>query len=380
MHIKDRVISEEELVFRKLKTDLPLVFWGTGNNAQIISRILYQKGIKPTVYCDNNTNNQGKKINDIEVLSYAQIKERYKKYLIVLAVAINNAIVIKQQLIENGEKNEIIHIEKPFKVDEEFLEYSDFLENIDTYDKVYNILEDSLSKDIFVSNINFRLTGNKMQMLEYVDGDTFFDHNLIPYRDDYAYMDVGAYTGDTVLRFYAFSRGKYEHIYAMEPDKDNFLCMENMIKYGRLENVSLFPYGGWEKEDILIFHTVKNETFDSPSFFKETEFTMPSSVGMKKECYTEERVKVDSVDHILDGQAISILKINAMAADFQILKGSAETIRKFHPIIVGEFGTRKENLTDMILYLKHLYSGYKIYLREKLIFGDAKVVYIAIPG
>ena len=45
-----------------------------------------------------------------------------------------------------------------------------------------------------------------------MDGDTFFDDKLIPVSDKHSYVDVGAYTGDTLLKFYAFSRGRYKKI------------------------------------------------------------------------------------------------------------------------------------------------------------------------
>ena len=75
---------------------------------------------------------------------------------------------------------------------------------------------------------------------KYIDGNTFFDEKLIPMSEHYSYVDVGAYTGDMLLRFYAFCGGKYDAIYAVEPDKGNFSSLERLVKYGKLEDVFLF--------------------------------------------------------------------------------------------------------------------------------------------
>ena len=47
-------------------------------------------------------------------------------------------------------------MEKPFKVDDELLEY-DYLEShLQEFEKVYELLEDEQSKTIFLENINLK--------------------------------------------------------------------------------------------------------------------------------------------------------------------------------------------------------------------------------
>ncbi|NLL79124.1 MAG: FkbM family methyltransferase [Clostridiales bacterium] len=376
-------MKEEELFWNQRKTGKPVIFWGCGNNAHIVKKILECKGIYPDAFCDNNSKLWGKKFEETEVLSYAQIKQKYSQYDMLITAAVGGAVEIEKQLKEAGEKNKIIHMEKPFKVDNEFLDYDYIRANIEQFETVYEFLEDNFSKELFVENVNFRLCGNKFPLLKYVDGESFFDSKLFHSFEEDNYVDVGAYTGDTLLRYYAFCGGKYKKIYAIEPDEENYEGLQMLVKLGRLKNVETFQCGAWECKDTLTFFTAQNKNkrnFDSPNFFKNMSETIPSSCGIEEEDFMEEKIEVNTVDNLLQGEPCGILKINALAADFQTLRGCKKTIQQYKPVIVGEFGTRKENLTEMLLYMKELNDNYRVFLRQKMIFGDCKTVFTAIDS
>lgn len=377
----DRYIRKEKLLWNEIDTKIPVIFWGCGNNAHIVRKLLAMKGIEPVAYCDNSPKRVGTQIDGIEVLSYEQIRKKYQTYYLILTVSVRNAVSIMAQLEKADEKNKIFHLEKPFKVDDELLEYEYLEQNIQKFETVYDMLEDELSKKIYVENVNFRLSGNKLELIKYIDGDSFFDEKLIPGSEHHSYVDVGAYTGDTLLRFYAFCSGKYDRMYAVEPDKENFSGLKSLVKLGRLENVTLFNVGGWDSKDVLTFYTANNKNernFDSPNFFKDMGETVPSYCGIEEEDFVEEKIEVDTVDNLLEGEGCSVIKINALAADFQSLRGCRKTIERYKPVIVGEFGTRKENLTEMLEFMKEVNPSYKIYLRQKSIFGDCKTVFTAV--
>lgn len=380
MQFYERVMKREEIIWNKDLTGVPVIFWGCGNNARIVKETLKGKGIVPCAYCDNSKDLIGNELDGVPVLSYEEVKERYKKYVLILTVAVENAQVIYSQLMDAKEMNPILHIEKAFKCEEGFLEFDDIEADLEKYEEIYEMLCDEQSKEIFVNHINFKLSGNKMSLLSFVDGDTFFDENIITYKDNYTYVDVGAYTGDTLMRFYAFCRGKYNAMYAIDPDKGNFQCMERLVKYARLKNVHLFNVGGWNEKGKLVFYTLANnedENFDSPNFFKGMEETLPISCKVSGERYVEEIVPVDTVDNLLQGERCDVIKINALAADYQVLEGSRKTIERYTPVIVGEYGTQKEYLLEFLKVIKEIEPRYKIFLRQKRIFGDCKTIYIA---
>lgn len=378
-----KIINENTSIWNEVHSNKPIIFWGCGNSMHLVKNELKDRGIVPTAYCENNKDMIGKAINGIPILSYEQIKQRYKEYIIVLTVAIGNAIQIMDQLRRSDEKNPIYHVEHPFKVDKEFLEYSYVQEYITEFEQIYDMLEDEKSRKVFAQCISFKMNGNKIPLLDYVDGNTFFDENIIPFSDHYSYVDVGAYTGDTVLRFYAFCRGKYDKIYAIEPDQGNFNALSQVVKYGRIDNAYLYHIGGWDHKDELKFYTIANKNsvnFDSPNFFKEMKDTVFNSMKLSTDDYIKEIIPVDTVDNLLNGHSCGILKINALGADYQVLRGSEKTIRKYKPIIVGEFGAQKEHLLDLLYEILRYNPNYKLIMRQKEIFGDCKTIYYAIDS
>ena len=381
MKFSEKLTKQEDLLWNTINSDRAIIFWGCGNSMRIVKETLAEKGIVPTAFCDNNEKLIGTYIDNIPVLSYEQIKKYYTDYVIILTVAINNAIPIVEQLREQQEKHPIYHMEHPFKVENTFLEYQ-YLENHnDEFEAVYKALEDEESRNIFVQSINFKLSGNKLPLLNYVDGEGFFDEKLIPLSKHYSYMDVGAYTGDTLLRFYAFCGGKYDKLYAVEPDTGNFNALQNLVKYGRISNVQLFHVGGWNLKGELTFYTIANRNrkhFENSNFFKKMQDIVANSWEMSQKDFGTETISVDTVDNLLQGAKCDIIKINALGADYQVLMGCRETIKQYKPIIVGEFGTQSEYLVEQLNEMLRVNPNYKLYLRQKMIFGDCKTVYFAI--
>ena len=381
MKFSEKLTKQEDLLWNTINSDRAIIFWGCGNSMRIVKETLAEKGIVPTAFCDNNEKLIGTYIDNIHVLSYEQIKKYYTDYVIILTVAINNAIPIVEQLREQQEKHPIYHMEHPFKVENTFLEYQ-YLENHnDEFEAVYKALEDEESRNIFVQSINFKLSGNKLPLLNYVDGEGFFDEKLIPLSKHYSYMDVGAYTGDTLLRFYAFCGGKYDKLYAVEPDTGNFNALQNLVKYGRISNVQLFHVGGWNLKGELTFYTIANRNrkhFENSNFFKKMQDIVANSWEMSQKDFGTETISVDTVDNLLQGAKCDIIKINALGADYQVLMGCRETIKQYKPIIVGEFGTQSEYLVEQLNEMLRVNPNYKLYLRQKMIFGDCKTVYFAI--
>lgn len=196
---------------------------------------------------------------------------------------------------------------------------------------------------------------------------------------------MGAYTGDTLLQFLEFCRGKYKRAYALEPDRGNYLSLQKFIKYGVIENVETFNVGGWsEAGEREFFTTSKNDdvNYCNSNLFRDvsTELTKSEIQKCNEEGAraTSYIVKLDSIDNIVKDNRATIVKINALAADFPILTGCKNTILTSKPTIMMEYGVRPEYMTKEVLWLEGLKLGYKFYMRQKNIFGDCKTLLYAI--
>lgn len=387
MLTRDMPLLQEQLfqeLLNKKASGYRIVFWGCGMNARNMLPYLLEKEIVPDCFCYTNPG-EGEIFQGFSVKSYEGLKKEYSDYIIVLLVSTVNAVEIKNYLHKQGEKNAVYSITRPFKVECELLSAETFRKHYEAYEKAYCLLEDQYSKDLMEYSLFYKLTGNGLEFSKWLCGDSFFDMQIVPADIEHVYVDIGAYTGDTVFRFCVFTRGRYQKIIAIEPDSQNFKALQSFVKFGRLENVHLVNKGGWRNADILNFYTLKTQEdiqYDSSNFYYDLQQNMDVYYNALEEKHiletTVTKVPVDSLDHILEGEKATLIKINALAADYPILEGCSETIKKYKPCIIIEYGTQEEGLWKIPLLIKELRPDYKLYLREKKILGDEKTVLYAV--
>lgn len=386
--MKSRLINPNSY-FEEIRNVNNIIMFGAGSKARQVIKLLADKNIFPCEICDNNKMLHGQKFmvggqKTYVISPYDEIREKYKSYSILISTTITNAMSIKDDLVKSGEQNPIYHACNFFKVDETFLSYEEVI-NDERYKRIYELLEDEDSKRIYVKNINSKLTGNGLALYDEMTGKSFFDEDLLCNMETDIFVDAGAFTGDTILQFLEFSKGKYQKIYAIEPDKGNYVALQKFIKYGVIENVETFNVGGWSEDgERNFFSTSNNENvnYGSPNLFQDisTSITKGELEACQKEnsVATNYKVKLDSVDNIVKDHRASVIKINALAADMPILIGCKETILESKPVFVMEYGARPEYMIEEVIWLDDLKVGYKFYMRQKSIFGDCKTLLYAI--
>ena len=158
-------------------------------------------------------------------------------------------------------------------------------------------------------------------------------------RDGDAYADLGAYDGDTVREMERLA--KLSHIYALEPDRKNFakLC-RNM--QGRAE-VELYNVASYSSTARLAF----SEKGGRNAALREN--------GAKE-------VQAESLDRILDGRPVDIVKMDVEGAEAASLCGMRETIKKRRPAMMISAYHRTEDFFELPILLAEL--GYCPKLRK----------------
>lgn len=372
-----------KMIFDPIKNSKkPLILFGAGGQAALLLDILKKEGISPLCFCDNNSNLWGKHYLGFPVYSYEEIKEKYNQYNLIISVRPLVAKEIMNQLNSSNEINKYFNMCVPFKVDHNLLNYDNVIKNINMYQEVYNLFADNISKDIFVDMINYKLTGDGISLVNKICGDTFFDETLLIKSNSHVFVDVGAYTGDTIMKFCQFNGDDYKKIIAIELEKGNFECLTKFVKYGRLTNVELHNIGGWSKKTKMRCFTYSNMNFENANLYKEASLMADA----EKRIYVEQEnekplileIDVDSVDNILNGQCATLIKINAISADLEIIKGCNKIIKQWKPCLLVEYGCKPEHILEIPLLLKKIQPSYKIFLRQKRIFGDSKTILYAI--
>ncbi|MCM1992628.1 FkbM family methyltransferase [Oceanirhabdus seepicola] len=376
-------------IWKELKeTELPIVLYGAGGQGQRVFKYLRNNGINPVCFCETK-HEKDYKIFDVEVLSYFQLRKRFEKFILIISVLPKKAREILQYLEQNGEKNTVIPLCIPYKIEDAFIEEEIDKEKLEEFNLIYNLFEDDLSKKVFNKLIHFKRSGNGMNLLDDIAGDSFFDDPILPKKHQYCYIDCGAYTGDTIIKFLQFNGLHYEKIIGVEMEKGNFRSLMNFINYAKLEKVGLYNFALDDKKGYVAYYTKSDYNFFNANLFRE--FDQVSSIQEKKlmkESGTKgikELVEAITLDELVEKEETkgcrfdnTIIKLNAMCADYKIIKGSQKLINKYKPIFIIDYGTSPEHIIDIPLLLKSINENYKFYLRQKNVFGDSKSILYCI--
>lgn len=366
------------------KTKIPIILYGAGGQGQRLFKYLKSRGINPTCFCESNDNKKYKLLG-ADVLSYSQMKKIYAKYILIISVLPKKGYEIIQYLIQNKEKNSFIPMCMPFKIEDIFIDEHVEEKQFENLKYIYNFLEDDISKRIFNKLINFKRTGDGINLLEEISGDSFFEDSILKCNPNYCYIDCGAYTGDTITKFIQFNGLRYNKIIGVEMEKGNYKALMKFIRYSKLNNVNLYNVALNDKNGYTKYFTKSNYHFFNANIFRE--FEQVSSIQEKKQLKNnnavsiEEHVRSITLDKIMELEKEkgvqfknTIIKLNAMGADYKIINGSHKLISKHKPIFIIDYATFPQHIIDIPLLLKNINKEYKFYLRQKNIFGDSKSV------
>lgn len=367
--------------FRKISENGVILF-GAGSKARQAIEILHEKKVGIRAVCDNNPNLWGREIYPgLVIQEFNKVKKECKNCTILFTAAINNTLSIRETIEETFPCYQFCN---PFKVEQCLLE-DDIKKNRESIKEIYECLADKQSREIFILNLNYKLTGNMLPLVDMVSGSNellaYFDEELFENEKRHTFVDIGAYTGDSIMSFLMATRGKYEKIIAYEVDQGNFDSLVRFRDYARVPRVELLNIALWSKCEERTLFTLSNNSninYDSPNFYTDIDCIADNKTlkEAKKEHVeaNSKSVRAQTLDSQLKNIDPTVIKVNAMADDFEILKGGAQLIKRCKPLLICEFGVKKEDLFIMIPWMRKLNPEYKFYLREKKIYKDIKTI------
>jgi len=234
--------------------------------------------------------------------------------------------------------------------------------------KLIDILEDEESKEIlFILIMNwfdFDVTGVGYQGV--FSKDQYYPSEIIRLRDDEAFVDAGAYDGDTLLEFIEKSGQKFESIIAFELDRDNFSDMEiavNKLDSKLKDKIKLYNFGLLDEEKEIGYET-------GGSGKQSTCINMIGSVN--------DSGKTVRLSDILKNNKVTFIKMDIEGSEPKALYGAEEIIRNQKPKLAICVYHKPEHLWEIPLYLKSIVPEYKIFLRHHTILEYETVCYAVI--
>lgn len=358
-------------------TDLPIVIYGTGGQAQRLYNYLLSKGINAYCFCVTKNQNSDKTFLELPKYEYNELKSVCSSYILLIATIVEIAKEIVMMLEENNEQNKYYHMRMPFKLEDDFIE-SSYIESEDIK-SVRSLFEDEISQKIYDLMLRYKQTGNQFQIHELISGVTFFDEPLLDADKRYTYIDCAAFTGDTIVQFLQFNGVKYKKIIGIEMEEGNFEDLTNFVKFAMLPRVELINKGLWSCEKIQNIKTKKGGHYFNTNLFTSIHQVTKEEDYLNNIDEAIQEVKLKTIDNLFYDKYANIeidvlIKLNAMCADVEILKGATKLIKDNKPTIVLEYGVSLEHIVEIPKLLKELGVDYKIYLRVKSVNNDTKIV------
>lgn len=282
------------------------------------------------------------------VYSVSQITDEDKREcaFIITTYAINN---MSRRLMESGIPAQNVYFFAELLIDD--VDSGIFAQNSEDIHRVYDLLQDDLSRYIYKSIFEIYETGN-VEILSRTQGSCQYfpvkgtndciESFVLTKKE--IFIDCGAYTGDTIEIFKDHTKDVFKKIYAFEPEKNNCRIMES--KYADDDRIRIYPYGNWSSDEVLRFREGKGTT---------------SEIAEDGNCEIEVR-KLDSV--IALNEEVTFIKMDIEGSEQAALIGGQRMIQEYKPKLAICIYHKLEDLWEIPLLIHKLCPEYKLYIRN----------------
>jgi len=336
-------IKEDLWTYLK-KTEKKIVMYGTGNGADKILDVFEEKNIPLYGIFASDDFARDRSFRGHKVRKYSDFCSEQEDFLVVVSFASQREEVL-ENIYKINEERELYAPDVPV-FGSGLFDLSYFKANEDRLKKVYDSLADDLSRKTFVMTLAFKLTG-KIQYLRWCEcSEEQEDQLLKDIVKATGYIDIGAYTGDTVEKYVELF-GNDIDIYAFEPDEKNY---RKMLERFDKKNISCraFNNAAWNNNETLRFYSKSGRAGSADKVRGNVKY---------KEI---EAVKVD--DRI--NSSVGLIKIDAEGSDIKVLEGLQSTITTYTPCIKIAAYHRNEDYYSIPEALEKIKGGYRIYMRH----------------
>ncbi len=343
--------SEKNLWNHLAKTDLPITVYGMGNGADKIIAELSKRNIEVADFFASDGFVRGHSFHGKRVLSFSEVKEKYEKFIILLAFGSSLSDVMAR-IYDIADEHELYAPDVPVcggpLFDADF-----YLANKEKFDAVRALFADEKSKEVYNDLISYKLSGD-ISFLRHADTPKEEALTDILSGGYTAYADLGAYNGDTIRETLAFFP-TVKKITAFEPSPKTY---HKLMRYlDTVEGVELTPFNlcAWDKAEsvVLTDGSGRNTAIGGGADMK----TKSGAVVHTSEC--------DSLDNRANYQNEKLfIKYDVEGAEKEALLGSVNMIQNNETELLVSLYHKSEDLFSLPLMLRKMMPDHKFYLRK----------------
>ena len=189
-----------------------------------------------------------------------------------------------------------------------------------------------------------RLYYPRYRRLMGMTGTQYFDLPYLMKVPEEVYIDGGAFDIGTCTDFIDWYGADYKQIVAFEPSRYSVNACRQRIRDYHIERIELIPKGLYSEDTTLRF----------------THKAAGSSVSNDG----SDAIEVTSIDHALNGERATFIKLDVEGCELEALKGAQKTIRTYRPKLAVCIYHKPEDIYELPLYILSLVPEYKLYIRH----------------
>lgn len=322
----------------------PILLYGMGNGGDKIFELAEQHHISISGVFASDDHAGGQIFHGHTVVSFKEILKEFPNPVILLAFGTERPELIAHIRSIAG-RYTVLSPDLPLCGGTHIS--PDYVTNEKTrIEAARSLLADEISKSVFDELLTFKLSGELAPLFrcETPQDEGF---SLLTLTSRERYLDLGAFTGDTIETFLRLTEGKYSSIDAFEPDQRNFKKLQ--ANTHTLNNITLHPYASWMEEATLTFTGKGGRNVG----------ILTDVAGKKMHIHQVEAKSIDSLN-----QDFTFVKMDVEGAEAQTLLGMRDTLLRCHPKLQISAYHKTDDFITLPLLLEALCPGYKMYLRH----------------
>ena len=342
-----------------------IVLYGAGFMGKQALGALRSAGIEPLAFADDRSD---RRMEGFAVVPPEEIARRYPGATVFVTILLPHA-----QFVETANRLKRLGCGQIFSGTDLFHAlkqpyfYLDLPHKVllagDEIKRALSLFSDEPSRREFLTQIGLRLNlavdapPALPLAAQYQPGDLFLK------KTDEAFVDCGAFDGDTVEAFLRWQQGSFARVLALEPDRQNFSALQDRL--------ARMPAAVREKIAVA---AVAVGASDGTVRFSPTG-TAEARLSSDQHGYD---VPLARLDTLLAGQGPTYIKMDIEGAEFDALLGARETIQRTMPVLAICVYHQQDHLWKIPLLINSLSPHYRFLLRTYLP-GRLETVCYAVP-
>ncbi len=334
--------------------DVPVFLYGNGEGVRWYIKLLHSYQVPVTAIIDGKMSHDEYEAekNGIKIVSLPFVSRCYDKaHIVISAPAHADAITkrLQQEAPYFWKYCFDASLEAMQKVPYE-KRRNYYIKHRKDLEKFWDLLSDDFSRRTFRNILLGALTSDCSFYKSISNKSQYFSDVIMNVLGkEEVFVDIGAFTGDTIKDFKEATNDYFKKIYAFEPNIRNIEMAKSNLNYD--DRIFFYAQGCGNENGSIYLESENADDIDEGSHVVRE---------VSESAEMSEIVRLDDVIR----EKVTFIKMDIEGEELEALKGGAEIIKNYKPKLAISVYHKLEDLVEIPRFIMNLDSTYKLYLRH----------------